>query len=199
MKTRKITWLLLLIIGSSNAFAQKADLSIMGTIMNIDSNIYIPNTIVILSGNGTTLQTTSNAKGEYTFSHIAEGEYNIYAYKKDYITFEQTAIKVEKLKKETRVHIELRHKNAQKRPIAQRKITPIQYYTYYIQNRYYYNPLVTAPNQNINMIAAYVRGVDSRNGETPTIRGARPEGTAYYIDGVRIAGVNTGEIIIGKH
>jgi hypothetical protein len=95
--------------------------------------------------------------------------------------------------------VELRHKNAQKRTIAKIRTTPIKYYTYYIQNVYYNNPLVTAPNQNINMIAAYVRGVDSRNGETPTIRGARPEGTAYYVDGVRIAGVNTGEIIIGKH
>jgi hypothetical protein len=52
------------------------------------------------------------------------------------------------------------------------------------------NPLTKAPNLNINTIAAYARGVDSRNGETPSIKGSRPENTAYYIDGVRIAGMD---------
>lgn len=55
-----------------------------------------------------------------------------------------------------------------------------------------------APNQNINAIAAYVRGVDSRNGETPSIMGARPENTAYYLDGVRIAGMDQSLTIIDK-
>jgi hypothetical protein len=60
------------------------------------------------------------------------------------------------------------------------------------------NPLLRAPNQNINVIAAYVRGVDSRNGETPSIMGARPENTAYYLDGVRLAGMEQSLTIIGK-
>ncbi len=55
-----------------------------------------------------------------------------------------------------------------------------------------------APNQNINAIAAYMRGVDSRNGETPSIMGARPENTAYYLDGVRLAGMDQSLTIIGK-
>jgi len=55
-----------------------------------------------------------------------------------------------------------------------------------------------APNQNINAIAAYMRGVDSRNGETPSIMGARPENTAYYLDGVRLAGMDQSIAIIGK-
>ncbi len=55
-----------------------------------------------------------------------------------------------------------------------------------------------APNQNINAIAAYMRGVDSRNGETPSIMGGRPENTAYYLDGVRLAGMDQSITIIGK-
>lgn len=55
-----------------------------------------------------------------------------------------------------------------------------------------------APNRNINAIAAYMRGVDSRNGETPSIMGARPENTAYYLDGVRLAGMEENLTIIGK-
>lgn len=198
MNTQKITWLLFLIISGTTVLAQKINLCIRGTITNADSNIYIQNAIVILSGNGKTFQTKSNAKGEYTFTNLSVGIYNIYAYKKDYITFEQTAIQLVSSKKEIVLQIDLRHKNANKPLIAQRPISSIRYYSYIVK-RYPYNPLVTAPNRNINMIASYVRGVDSRNGETPSIRGARPEGTAYYIDGVRIAAIETGEIIIGKH
>jgi hypothetical protein len=55
-----------------------------------------------------------------------------------------------------------------------------------------------APNHNINAIAAYMRGVDSRNGETPSIMGARPENTVYYLDGVRLAGTDQSLTIIGK-
>jgi hypothetical protein len=51
----------------------------------------------------------------------------------------------------------------------------------------YYNcdQLMKMPIRNINKIAATVAGVDSRNGETPIIRGA-VGGTAYFIDGVRV-------------
>lgn len=41
-------------------------------------------------------------------------------------------------------------------------------------------------NRNFNSIAGTTLGVDSRNGGAPNFRGARAEGTAYYIDGVRV-------------
>lgn len=47
--------------------------------------------------------------------------------------------------------------------------------------------LMSLPQRNINSIAGTVAGVDSRNGQIPNIRGARQDGTAYYIDGVRVA------------
>ncbi|MES2559707.1 MAG: carboxypeptidase regulatory-like domain-containing protein [Bacteroidota bacterium] len=42
--------------------------------------------------------------------------------------------------------------------------------------------------RNVNGIANLAAGVDSRAGNVPTFRGARADGTAYYIDGVRIQG-----------
>lgn len=42
------------------------------------------------------------------------------------------------------------------------------------------------PQRNINSVAGIVAGVDSRNGQTPNIKGARADGTAYFIDGIRI-------------
>jgi hypothetical protein len=45
--------------------------------------------------------------------------------------------------------------------------------------------LLVLPQRNINSIAGLIIGVDSRAGEVPNIRGARQDGTAYYIDGIR--------------
>lgn len=44
--------------------------------------------------------------------------------------------------------------------------------------------------RDINGIASTVAGVDSRPGtnEIPSIRGAAPSGTAYFVDGVRVYG-----------
>lgn len=40
--------------------------------------------------------------------------------------------------------------------------------------------------QNINKLAATGRNIESRAGETPTIKAAPQSGTAYYLDGVRL-------------
>ena len=45
--------------------------------------------------------------------------------------------------------------------------------------------------RSTNIITRVFSGVDSRNGSTPNIRGARVDGTAYYIDGVRVQGATT--------
>ena len=47
-------------------------------------------------------------------------------------------------------------------------------------------PCNTFRFQNINQIANTQAGVLSVDGETPSILGARTEGTAYYINGVRV-------------
>ncbi|MEI6596289.1 MAG: carboxypeptidase regulatory-like domain-containing protein, partial [Bacteroidota bacterium] len=43
-----------------------------------------------------------------------------------------------------------------------------------------------SPTRNLNMIANTVAGVEARAGGTPNFRGARADGTAYYIDGMRV-------------
>ncbi len=40
--------------------------------------------------------------------------------------------------------------------------------------------------RSVNSIAGTTLGVDTRGGSTPNFRGARADGTAYYIDGVRV-------------
>jgi hypothetical protein len=51
--------------------------------------------------------------------------------------------------------------------------------------------IMALPQRNANMIANTVAGVDSRAGQTPNFRGARADGTAYYVDGVRVNGSST--------
>lgn len=46
--------------------------------------------------------------------------------------------------------------------------------------------IMALPQRGINSIANLTAGVDSRAGGTPNFRGARADGTAYYIDGVRV-------------
>lgn len=46
--------------------------------------------------------------------------------------------------------------------------------------------IMALPQRNPNMVANTVAGVDARAGGTPNFRGARSDGTAYYIDGVRV-------------
>ncbi len=44
------------------------------------------------------------------------------------------------------------------------------------------------PTRSVNMVANTIAGVDARAGNTPNFRGARADGTAYYIDGIRVNG-----------
>lgn len=46
--------------------------------------------------------------------------------------------------------------------------------------------LMCLPQRNINAVAGIFAGVDSRAGQIPNIRGTRQDGTAYYLDGIRI-------------
>lgn len=48
--------------------------------------------------------------------------------------------------------------------------------------------IMRSPARSINMIANSVAGVESRAGGTPNFRGSRANGTAYYIDGIRVGG-----------
>lgn len=50
--------------------------------------------------------------------------------------------------------------------------------------------IMALPQRSANMIANTVPGVDSRSGNTPNFRGSRADGTAYYVDGVRVNSSN---------
>lgn len=188
MKISNILLLLFLLI-SNQILAQK-NMSITGKITDLENSKNIENATVILVGNGNVYQIISDKNGRFEFKNLQKGTYNIYTSLESYLSNEKVGIILTTKSVETSIGLNKINRISQKTY----SYTPRQIRYYY---RYYPSPFAQAPNQNINAIAAYLRGVDSRNGETPSIKGARPENTAYYIDGVRV-NYFTGELIIGK-
>ena len=181
----------------SSAYAQNNKLvfsEVKGTVFNnfFDS---IGDVSVTIYNSKNIYQTHTDSNGNYTFTQIPLGNYRM-------------SFKKENLRSEYDTLIIIYTSNL----IIKNKILGDLYYSsncHFYTNTSYGNiipnfvpPSITyinkAPNQNPNAIAAYVRGVDSRNVETPSIKGSRPENTAYYIDGVRVAGIEENYNIIGK-
>lgn len=181
--------MLLLLLISSNIFAQKP-MSIIGKVFNSENNDTVEQASIILVGNGNVYQTFSDKNGKFDFKNMQKGTYNIYTSVENYLTNEKVGIVLSTQTVELSIGLE--KKNRVIKP-SYSYVPSIRFYQVH-----YPNPFAQAPNQNPNAIAAYVRGVDSRNGETPSIKGARPENTAYYIDGVRVAGIEENYNIIGK-
>jgi hypothetical protein len=50
------------------------------------------------------------------------------------------------------------------------------------------NDMMRMGNRHVNAVANTVPGVMSIGGQTPSIRGARTDGTAYFVDGLRVYG-----------
>lgn len=179
MKNRYI-FLLIFLILSLNIFAQKTNYSVDGNIYDEDTYSPVKNAIVTIKSKSNIYRVITDSRGGFEIDNMEEGIYTYVVEAKDYM-FTKTGnftINSSRMVKYLYIHM-------------------INYGNRNIHGYVITYPIIKAPNQNINAIAAYFRGVDSRNGETLGIKGARPENTAYYIDGVRV-NYFTGEIIIGK-
>jgi hypothetical protein len=192
--------IILLLVGQM-VLAQntKANMNKMSGTVTDEINLPIPNATVTIYNNNKLYQTQTDSSGNYCLANIPNGGYNLKINYLNLVPMNDTllldgsntnrfvknvfpsnwgyyidGVKVEGVKFGCGIEIY--------KPIEQ---------TFVRFNN-------AAPNQNINAIAAYMRGVDSRNGETPSIMGARPENTAYYLDGVRLSGMDQSLTIIGK-
>lgn len=188
---------LILCLFTGVAFAQNSNLmfnQVKGSITN-DYYNKIENVTVTIYNSQSMYQTLTDSNGNYSFAQIPFGNYKI-SYIKNNLKGENDTLIIS-----NKTDLLVRNKTLGNLYYS----TNCHFYT----NTSYGNiipnfvpPSITyinkAPNQNPNAIAAYMRGVDSRNGETPSIKGARPENTAYYIDGVRVAGIEENYSIIGK-
>ena len=193
MKKSNIIWMLLMLLINSNAFAQKNNNRLHQLQGAVTDHYGFPvlNATITVLGNNKLYQTNSDSNGHYCLAMLNNGMFEI-------------IIKAEGYSKTVSVvFFDDGISNIQFRDFGlignlNRNLNRLVscYSSCWVVTKPI-NPILRAPNQNINSIAAYMRGVDSRNGEVPSINGSRPENTAYYIDGVRIAGMeeNNGTIV----
>jgi hypothetical protein len=149
-------------------------------------NSAISDVVITLYNSNKLYQTKTDSNGNYCFKNIENGVYTL-IYKNEFIFSKYNNFSIDSSSTEIITN-----------NIVMRQSCASYFHSLKsVPGRLIHSNYSIKPNQNINAIAAYVRGVDSRNGETPSIKGARPENTAYYIDGVRV-NYFTGELIIGK-
>lgn len=160
---------------------------ISGTVTD-EINLPLANATVTIYNNTKLYQTQTDSNGNYCVANIPNGEYNLIVKS---ISYEE---------QNQNLHLNNLSMNLTQDFSLFSSRWGCSYFSCItrVQSIERINPILRAPNQNINAIAAYMRGVDSRNGETPSIMGARPENTAYYLDGVRLAGMDQSLTIIGK-
>jgi hypothetical protein len=181
--------IILLLVGQM-VLAQntKANMNKMSGTVTDEINLPIPNATVTIYNNNKLYQTQTDSSGNYCVAGIPNGEFVMLI---NSINYEEQNQIISLKKNISSISIQDFSLFSSRQTCTMsvcrgwRVQEPI-------------NPLLRAPNHNINAIAAYMRGVDSRNGETPSIMGARPENTAYYLDGVRLAGMDQSLTIIGK-
>jgi len=184
MKKSNIIWMLLLLLINSIAFAQKTKTTfhqLQGVITDHYGFPVLNATITVL-GNGKLYQTNSDSNGNYCLATLNNGLYEIIVKAENYARTVSQVFYDDGI-------FNIQFRDFRLYGNLNRNINMISCISSCWVVAKPFNPMLRAPNQNINSIAAYVRGVDSRNGEIPSINGARPENTAYYIDGVRIAGM----------
>lgn len=183
---KKLCLIVVAILGFfSSSIAQSGFGSIAGKIIDDGNKKPIAYAKVIATLNGIQKGTAlSDDEGDFELKGLAAGTYDIKIIYSGYpeTTFEDIQVLGDKIKNVT-VAIK---KSTEKilGPIkvrAQKSLIDADDPT---QNNI--GGLNKKPTTNVNTIAGVFRGVETRGGGTPNIRGARPEGTAYYIDGVRV-------------
>jgi hypothetical protein len=173
-----IIFILVSLFVNGNIIAQKTNV-FFGRVFFKCNDYPFKEVSIIMVSKGKAYETIADANGSFSFKDLPLGSYSIFTFLNNICIDEKIGFELSDSSKFIGVHLGGEFLEPRK-PISRMVLKC------YAVNRNY-NSILIVPNSNINMIAAYKRGVDSRNGEVPSIRGARPENTAYYLDGVRIS------------
>ena len=180
--------LIVLIIATSSALAQSQRGEIRGVIR--DASTKQPMDFVQIAaflGGYNSGGTMSDLDGKYAISALVPGKYTIKVVYTGYNTVEFNDVMV-RPDQITFLDIELSE-----------SVTAIPE----VVKKIYQNPIIRpgetgrtldgeqikkVPNRNVNTSAGMTSGTFTLDGGTPSFRGARTSGTAYYINGVRVIG-----------
>lgn len=183
--------LLLLAILVTFGYAAYSQASLEGKLTDADSGEPIPLANVVLYRNGTLIQgQQSDFDGNYVFSSIDPGTYDVEASYTGYQAFRQTGVVVY-AGKAIRLNFKLTTGiNLTEITVSAYKVPLIE------QDNTTQGGVKTAeqirnlPVKNINAIAGTTAGLSSIDGGGINVRGSRSNATNYYLDGIRVTGAN---------
>lgn len=186
---RNLLFTLGLILATSlSMFAQQG--ALQGTVRDKETKEAIPFANIVLENKGTQIGgTTSDFDGKYTIKPIPPGKYDLKATFVGYKTIQITGVQI------AGDRISFQDLELESTIETLEQVEIFEYVVPLIQkDNTASGASVTAeeiskmPNRSANAVATTVGGVFSQDGERGSVRGARGDATATFIDGVRVIG-----------
>ncbi len=164
--------------------------ALKGKVVDKDTKEPIPFANIILVNNGTQVGgTTSDFDGNYTIKPIPPGKYDLKATFIGYKTVITQGITIAADK--TRFHdikMTSTAETLEQVEIIDYKVPLISKDETASGASITSEEIAKMPNRNANAVATTVGGVFSQDGERGSVRGARSDATAMFIDGIRVIG-----------
>lgn len=183
MKMKHILWMLLMIF-SSSIYAQNPQKNsgvLLGKVIDKKTKKPLDYVNLTLKLHGTIIrQQLSDDDGFFTFKNLKPD--SNYSLELNYVGYPNSIIYQICIKDHDTLKLDLAMESGnqlQELMIVNKK-------SLISKSDMHSKTIMTSPVRNINSIANISMGVESRGGSTPNIRGARAEGSSYYIDGVRV-------------
>lgn len=186
---KKLLFLLCIVLTSwSLALAQQGRLK--GVIKDKDTGEPIPFANVVLENGGTQVGgASSDFDGNYDINPIPPGTYDLKATFVGYNTFVMKGVVIPGNKITFQdINLSMQSEVLDAVEIVDYKVPLISKDQTSAGATITAEEIAKMPNRSADAVAATVGGVFSQDGEVGNMRGARSEGTVYYIDGVRVIG-----------
>lgn len=181
------------IILFTGVFMYAQEGAMQGTVLDIDTKEPIPFANIVVENKGSVVGgTSSDFDGHYSIKPIPPGQFDV---KATFVGYKTKIIKGVTIGADRirflDIELEATAETLETVEIVDYKVPLID------KDQTASGATVTAeeiakmPQRNANAVATTVGGVFSEDGERGSVRGAREDATATYIDGVRVIGVQT--------
>ncbi|OYU94892.1 MAG: hypothetical protein CFE21_14530 [Bacteroidetes bacterium B1(2017)] len=174
--------------------------SIRGQIMDKDTKQPLAYVSVTLKLNGVTKAgCLTDEDGNFLFKNLSPGNYDMHV---SYVGYKTTIIRAISVESEMDRFVNFTMESSGVTDL--REVVVSESMPSYAESNgvnttvYASKEILARGSRSLNSIAGYSVGVDSRGGEVPTFRGSRADGTAYYIDGVRVQSVGVPSSALDK-
>lgn len=164
-----------------------AQTSLQGKVTDATSNEPILFGTVALMKDGNIVKgVETDLDGNYYFSDVNPGTYDVEASYVGYTPARQTGV-ILKADKSNKLNLQIAEGIlADEIVITEYKVPLIEFDNTTTGGTVTSEDIKTLPTKSVNAIAATTAGIASQDGGEISVRGGRPDGTVYYIDGVRV-------------